>query len=62
MVLKKARYKIGDSTKKLSHSLRAKSREGHGKPFKMFKMFALEMAKKKSLLSLPSNTQLVSNL
>ena len=64
MVLKKARYKIGDSTRKLLHSLRAKSREGHEKLFKMFKMFAPEMQKKKKepLLSLPSNDKLVSNL
>ena len=44
IVLKKARYKIGDSTKKLSHSQQAKSRKGHEKLFKMLKLEAPEMA------------------
>ena len=38
MVLKKARDKIGDSTRKLSHSYQAKSKKGHEKLFKMFKI------------------------
>ena len=37
IVVKKARYKIGDSTRKLSHSQPAKSRKGHENLLKMFK-------------------------
>ena len=62
MVLKKARYKIGDSTRKLSHSRQARSRKVHEKLLEVFEREAQEMAKKKNLLSLPSKAHLVSNL
>ena len=38
IALKKVRYKIGDSTRKLSYSYQAKSRKDHEKLFKMFKI------------------------
>ena len=38
IVLKESRYKIGDSTTKLSHSYQAKTRKGHEKLFKMFEI------------------------
>ena len=61
-VLKKARYKIGDSTRKPSHK-QAKSSTGSWKANECLKLEAPEMAKlKKPLLNnLPSNAQLVSN-
>ena len=60
IVLKKARYQIGDSTRKLSHRWQAKSRKGHEK--RMFKVRGPWDDKEKPLFSLPSNAQLVSNL
>ena len=59
IVLKKARYQIGDSTRKLSHSWQAKSRKGHEK--RMFKVRGPWDDKEKPLFSLTSNAQLVSN-
>ena len=59
-VLKKARYKIGDSTRKPSHK-QAKSSTGSWKANECLKLDAPEVAKLNiPLLSLPSNTQLVS--
>ena len=47
IVLKRLDTNKGDSTRKLSHSLQAKSRKGHEKLFKMFKKLeAPKMAKK----------------
>ena len=60
IVLKKARYRIGDSTRKLSHNWQAKSRKGHEK--RMFKVRGPWNDKEKPLFSLTSNAQLVSNL
>ena len=58
-VLKKARYKIGDSTRKPSHK-QAKSSTGSWKANECLKLDAPEVAKLNIPLSLPSNTQLVS--
>ena len=65
IVFKNARYKTGDSTRKLSHSWQAKSRQDLEKLFKMFKITKIRGprdGKKKTLLNLLSNAKLVSNL
>ena len=46
IVLKEIRHKIGDSTRKLSHSWQAKTRNGHESCLKCLKFEAPEMAKK----------------
>ena len=59
IVLKTARYKIGDSTRKLTHSYQAKSRKGHEK--QMFKIRGSGDGKKTPLLSLPIQVMLSSS-
>ena len=62
IVLTKARYKIGDSTRKLSLTYFSKPNIRVVKSCsKCLKLEAPEMAKK-PLLSLPINAKLVSNL
>ena len=45
IALKEIRYKIGDSTRKLSHSWQAKTRKGHESCLKCLKLEALKIAK-----------------